>query len=106
MALRRIRECLYEEGYTIRGVQKLLNGRDETGMADGTDDVSARPTLFPLDPLPTGPTPLAEPSVARERRPTRTRLTVEMRAMLGEIRRELLEARALLHELVRPDAVR
>jgi len=26
LLLRRIRQCLYQEGYTIRGVQKLLGG--------------------------------------------------------------------------------
>src|SRR5918911_1176270 len=29
--LRRIRQCLYQEGYTIRGVQKLLGGGTEAG---------------------------------------------------------------------------
>jgi DNA-binding transcriptional MerR regulator len=46
--LSRIRQCLYQEGYTIRGVQKLLS--------EGTLGVSAEleiaPSLFPLDPLP------------------------------------------------------
>jgi DNA-binding transcriptional MerR regulator len=43
-----IRQCLYQEGYTIRGVQKLLS---EGGLdASGTQNDIA-PSLFPLDPL-------------------------------------------------------
>ena len=52
--LSRIRQCLYQEGYTIRGVQKLL--------AEGALDVSGAaaemaPSLFPLEPL-SGPPPI------------------------------------------------
>src|SRR5438552_2192918 len=49
--LRHIRQCLYQEGYTIRGVQKLLGGGadaadNRVAVADTTD----APSLFPLDP--------------------------------------------------------
>src|SRR3954464_15159439 len=42
--LRRIRQCLYQDGYTIRGVQQLLNG------GNGRSETEQAPTLFPLDP--------------------------------------------------------
>ena len=46
--LSRIRQCLYQEGYTIRGVQKLL--------AEGTLGVVVaevpEPSLFPLSSMP------------------------------------------------------
>jgi DNA-binding transcriptional MerR regulator len=52
--LSRIRQCLYQEGYTIRGVQKLLL-EGTLGAAAGTDEIA--PSLFPLDPLPAPPSP-------------------------------------------------
>jgi DNA-binding transcriptional MerR regulator len=99
--LRRIRQCLYQDGYTIRGVQKLL------GVGAGAHAASADPapglSLFPLD---SGPDPAAdadepanpEPATRhRRRRPTKP----DTREALEEIRRELIEARALLDELTR-----
>src|SRR5205807_8149983 len=46
--LRRIRQCLYQDGYTIRGVRQLL------GSAGGeiVADKAAAPSLFPLEPVP------------------------------------------------------
>ena len=40
LLLRRIRDLLYEDGYTIRGVQKLLRRND--GKTPGNDDDSQR----------------------------------------------------------------
>src|SRR5215831_11921719 len=54
--LRRIRQFLYQEGYTIRGVQKLLRGREQ--KAEPAVDLS--PTLFRLEPAlaaPSAPAP-------------------------------------------------
>jgi DNA-binding transcriptional MerR regulator len=101
--LSRIRQCLYQEGYTIRGVQKLLT--------EGTLDVSggsdpSEPSLFPL---------AAAPFPGREApRPARSaRRAVELetasaasssplqRAALEEARRELATALEMLGELVR-----
>src|SRR4051794_20624233 len=53
--LRRIRQCLYQDGYTIRGVQKLL--RDGAPEPDAPDAVAAADgggevTLFPLPAEP------------------------------------------------------
>jgi DNA-binding transcriptional MerR regulator len=99
--LRRIRQCLYQEGYTIRGVQKLLNGTEGDGGKGGREDAPAAPTLFPLaeaSAMPDG----AEPPAGRGRRQLRPRLPADMKAALGEIRRELCEARTLLAELAPP----
>ena len=43
--LRHIRQCLYQEGYTIRGVQKLLGGE---AHADSTVDLSENNRLSEL----------------------------------------------------------
>src|SRR5215469_13494071 len=44
--LRRIRQFLYQEGYTIRGVQKLLREREQREEPV----VTLPPTLFRLEP--------------------------------------------------------
>ncbi|HYM71970.1 MAG TPA: MerR family transcriptional regulator, partial [Stellaceae bacterium] len=51
--LARIRQCLYQEGYTIRGVQKLL--ADGSLSAAGAAADTAAPSLFPLEPEPVPP---------------------------------------------------
>jgi DNA-binding transcriptional MerR regulator len=92
--LRRIRQCLYQEGYTIRGVQKLLRN----GALRGDEPVSppadepAPSTLFALEPVSNPPetTPGSAPS------------RQALREALEEVRRELLEIRALLATLVPP----
>ena len=62
--LSRIRQCLYQEGYTIRGVQKLLS--DGTLGASGATEIA--PSLFPLDTLPEPvPVPPAKPPRAQRR---------------------------------------
>src|SRR5579863_10709214 len=43
--LSRIRQCLYQEGYTIRGVQKLLSEGTIGATGGGAD---SEPSLFPL----------------------------------------------------------
>lgn len=78
--LRRIRQCLYQEGYTIRGVQKLLR---EGGLPGETAIAPAR------DPARGGREPAAPSGEA-------------LAAALDEVRRELVAIRALLGKLVRP----
>jgi DNA-binding transcriptional MerR regulator len=96
--LRRIRQCLYQEGYTIRGVQKLL--AEPAGGAVQPPPPSETPTLFPLDAAPTPASP-APPTPIPHRIPTPQRAgDVERRAALEAIRQELLAARALLGELL------
>jgi len=113
--LSRIRQCLYQEGYTIRGVQKLL--------ADGTFGLSSdaseiAPSLFPLDPLPVPePAPAAPKRPARVRRaatvasvateeaaaepaPTYKHLSEGGRAQLEAARQDLLSARQMLDALL------
>lgn len=69
--LRRIRQCLYDQGYTIKGVQKLLR---EGGLrSEG--------------PLPRALAPAAAPTRAKD---------TASRAALLELRRELVELRDLL----------
>ena len=97
--LRRIRQCLYQDGYTIRGVRQLLDGDDEGPSAAA----AAMPTLFPLDAASDEP-PGVSPRPAR--RPRRqpapaSEPDAERKTALEEIRRELLEGRALLNELLR-----
>jgi DNA-binding transcriptional MerR regulator len=73
--LRRIRQCLYDQGYTIKGVQKLLR---EGALKS---EVSMRPTAA----APVAVTPAA-PRVKDGGN----------RAQLVELRRELVELRDLL----------
>ena len=91
LLLRRIRQCLYDEGYTIRGVQKLLEGGPAARSANDEKPHAARCLAATAADAPTA-VPPAEPD---PRDPA-------IRATIDEIRRELLEARALLGELVRP----
>ncbi len=100
--LRRIRQCLYQDGYTIRGVQKLL--REGGGEADPPrpaaaprEDGPEEASLFPLEPAPPSlRPPRAKPAAAG---PAAADRSPALRAALEETRRELLEIRALLDEL-------
>ncbi len=90
--LRQIRQFLYQEGYTIRGVQKLLR---EGGPRD--KEAPRRPvekdtpaTLFPLDPVADPPRAATVPAPSRQ----------ALQTALEEVRRELLEIRALLDRLL------
>lgn len=49
--LRRIRDLLYSEGYTIKGVQKLLRegGHKETGAAKADADLLSSELQLPID---------------------------------------------------------
>lgn len=89
--VRRIRQCLYQEGYSIRGVQKLLR---QGALGPGQPPAepapeSPPPTLFALDPV--------SPSGAAAPRPAASRQALQ--AALEEVRRELLEIRALLAQI-------
>jgi len=100
LLLRHIRQCLYQDGYTIKGVQKLLRegGRPAEGAQPAgprTGQAAKSPTLFPAAPaLPskTGPGPVRAP----DRHPP---LRDPTQAALEELRSELLAIRALLGEL-------
>jgi DNA-binding transcriptional MerR regulator len=104
--LSRIRQCLYQEGYTIRGVQKLLT-QGALGGPGGAVDIA--PSLFPLDPL-SEPVPASEPRPSRraaEKAETAaapasqpTGLSDDRRAKLEAAAQDLLSARQMLDALI------
>jgi DNA-binding transcriptional MerR regulator len=90
--LRRIQHFLYQEGYTIRGVQRLLReggprGKEVPGRPVEKD---APATLFPLDAIVDPPSAAAAPIPSRQ----------GLKTALEEVRRELLEIRTLLNKLL------
>jgi DNA-binding transcriptional MerR regulator len=97
--LRRIRQCLYQEGYTIRGVQKLLGGgADAADNGVAGPDPAAAPSLFPLEPARSSAgAPLASRPARRAPVPA---IKPDLKTALEDIRRELLEARGLLEALM------
>jgi DNA-binding transcriptional MerR regulator len=111
--LSRIRQCLYQEGYTIRGVQKLLS---EGTLGASSADAEIAPSLFPLDPLPApvaivAPTrpprprrpsakPAAEPKLVEPEPTMSVGLSVDGRAKLEAAAQDLLSARQLLDALL------
>jgi DNA-binding transcriptional MerR regulator len=101
--LSRIRQCLYQEGYTIRGVQKLLvEGTLGMGVGGGgAADVA--PSLFPLDPAPApaSPRPVRAPRrAAVEASPAPASLSDMGKAKLEEAVQDLLAARQMLDALL------
>ncbi len=88
--LRRIRQFLYQEGYTIRGVQKLLRERGPREEPPAAAEADPPATLFPLDPVAGPPGAPAAPVPSRQ----------ALQTVLEEVRRELLEIRALLDKLL------
>jgi DNA-binding transcriptional MerR regulator len=87
--LRRIRQHLYQEGYTIRGVQKLLREGVLQGEAP-PPDARPRPKLLQVEKIARPGEIAASTSPSRE----------QLQTALEEVRRELLEIRALLDELL------
>ncbi len=83
--LRQIRSLLYEEGYTIKGAQKLLKGQKRQG-GDEIDDDAA-------DELPLEGGADAEPVVEQPPAPP---LAPEVRSRLRLLREELVALRAAL----------
>jgi DNA-binding transcriptional MerR regulator len=81
--LRRIRQCLYQQGYTIRGVQQLLR--------DGALGPDA-----PTPPVGCAPDRISGPPDANP-----DPRCLASRDALAELRKDLLEIRALLDALIR-----
>lgn len=79
--LRQIRSLLYEEGYTIKGAQKLLRGQRRPAPGDGEAAAEA-----------------AGPSPETQARPRRE-LVPEVRRRLLELREELVALRETLREV-------
>jgi DNA-binding transcriptional MerR regulator len=87
--LRRIRQYLHHEGYTIRGVQRLLREGAPRGAPErAAVGAAAPPDLF-------GPVP-PEPAAAAGTSPSPGALA----AALADLRRELSAIRSLLAELL------
>ncbi len=96
--LSRIRQCLYQEGYTIRGVQKLLS--EGTIGAIGSIE-AVEPSLFPLAPIAAREAPRPARSARRVSAPaTALAVSPAKRAALEEARQELTAALEMLGELV------
>ena len=85
--LRRIRQCLYEDGYTIKGVQRLLR--------EGQLKLPEPPEPLLLEeepaPAPEVSTTLPLPLAANDR--------ADMKSVLREVRKELTELRELLRKI-------
>ena len=99
--LSRIRQCLYQEGYTIRGVQKLL----AEGMTGGAAGGDIAPSLFPLDPLhaPAAAAPRAAKG-GRRAAPAAApdaALSASGKAKLEAAVQDLLSARQMLEALLK-----
>ncbi|HKX09609.1 MAG TPA: MerR family transcriptional regulator [Stellaceae bacterium] len=86
--LRRIRQCLYEDGYTIKGVQRLLReGQLKPPEIVEPLMLEEEPAQAPEEPPATLPLPLA----ANDR--------ADMKTVLREIRKELADLRELLRKI-------
>jgi len=87
--LRRIRQHLYQEGYTIRGVKKLLS---QGGLRGGETPKEAkpRPKLLPIEPAALPSEGAADAGLTR----------LQLQQALEDVRAELLEIRALLDKLL------
>ncbi len=86
--LRRIRQCLYQEGYTIRGVQRLLREGEIRRRERGQAAPEERPPTLFVSSAVCGE--VADPKPSPE----------ALRAALDDVRRELSTIRALLDELI------
>ena len=87
--LRRIRQYLYQEGYTIRGVQKLL--REGRSRADeASREAKPRPKPRAQGSVNPSGEVAARPDIAG----------MKLEKTLRELRTELLEIRALLGKLL------
>jgi DNA-binding transcriptional MerR regulator len=90
--LRRIRQCLYQEGYTIRGVQKLLRDGalrpDQPPPAEEINEATGAISIA----HELGAELAGNPALSRQ----------ALREALEAVQRDLLEIRALLDKLVLP----
>jgi DNA-binding transcriptional MerR regulator len=88
--LRRIRQLLYRDGYTIKGVQRLLRDRGSDGAADGeaiaADPGPPAPPPPPPRPQPTPPGPAAKTLPPRD--------LAAVADELAELKRLLMRARS------------
>ena len=81
--LRAVKQLLYGEGYTIKGVQKLLREQGASAVAHGAQP---RGAASPRNPPPASPQPRrARPRPMRRRRSARADVAA-LRAVLGDLR--------------------
>jgi DNA-binding transcriptional MerR regulator len=97
--IRRIKELLYDEGYTIAGAKKKLESREIELAGDGKVG-EAKPTLFDLDP-PAPDADADEPAATLETVPARaaqldTGSADRIESFLRGVEEALAEARAAL----------
>ncbi len=85
--LRRIRQCLYEDGYTIRGVQRLLR----EGQLKPPDPPEPLVAEEEPAPAPEASDTLPLPLAANDR--------ADVKTVLREIRKELADLRELLRKI-------
>ncbi|MGH7031600.1 MAG: MerR family transcriptional regulator [Stellaceae bacterium] len=97
--LRRIRRCLHQHGYTIRGVQKLLRDGALRGGQPPPADAQMPPVTEDAPPASLAPKPVAAPPEPASGAPSSRQA---LRDALEEVRRQLLEIRAVLATLVPP----
>ena len=80
--LRGIRRLLYEDGYTIKGVQKVLKERGVRAVADGARDEAETPAAAPAAAPPASPaTPAAASEIVRDAAPD----DVDLEGLLAEL---------------------
>ncbi len=81
MLLRGIRRLLYEDGYTIKGVQKVLKERGVRAVADGArEDAEAPAAATPAPPPVT-----AAPAPAEDAAPAMANGDVDLARILAEL---------------------
>jgi DNA-binding transcriptional MerR regulator len=85
--LRQIRSLLYEEGYTIKGAQKLLRSRRSRTGAEEAPPPPPAPAARPVTPAP-APAPAARalPADARRRLKALREELAELKALLAQAR--------------------
>jgi len=97
LLLRRIRQCLYQDGYTIKGVQRLLRegALKHMPVAEPVVEVVPEPP-----PAPKPPTNIRErdlpPLLAAIERATPAPADAELQSVVAEIVQELRDLRDLL----------
>jgi DNA-binding transcriptional MerR regulator len=103
LLLRRIRQCLYQDGYTIKGVQRLLREgalKNMPVVEPVPEPVppparTSEPVAGPAKPSPTKPDPNMPPLLAAIERAAADHAS-EMQSVVAEVVQELGELRDLL----------
>jgi DNA-binding transcriptional MerR regulator len=106
LLLRRIRQCLYQDGYTIKGVQRLLR---EGALKNMPVVAPAPEPAQPAAPPPRAPEPVAAPAKPPQAKPDANMPPLlaaieraaadtasEMQSVVAEVVQELGELRNLL----------